>query len=108
MKRYIRSNTASQMSGEELEVAIENLFKKENIPYVYVECIDDDPIMIVAITYGDWKNDNDRADVLVKEAFNPTSIDYEDKDPYDYLDDELADRFQGSDNCVTKHEYIWE
>lgn len=99
---------SSNRSGDDIARKIENLFKKEDIPYRYVECIDDDPVMIVAITYGDWKNDNDRADYLVETNFHPSRTAYEDKDPYDYFDDAEAERFIGSDSCVTKHEWIWE
>lgn len=111
MKRYVKSNNDMQISGDELALEIEKLLKKENIPYIYVECIDTDPedgIIIVGVTYGDWKNDNDYADTLVEQAFKPTQIYHEDKDPYDYLDDETAARFEGTDSCVTRHEWIWE
>lgn len=110
MKRYVKSSNDMQISGDELALKIEELFKKEDIPYIYVECIEDDPeygIMIIGVTYGDWKNDNDRADWLVEQNFHPTSSEYEDKDPYDYLDEETAARYEGTDSCVTKHEWIW-
>ena len=105
MKRYIKSS--SDISGDDIALKIENLFKQEDIPYIYVECIDDDPVMIVAITYGDWKNDNDRADYLVETNFHPSRTEYEDKDPYDYFDGAEAEKFIGSDSCVTKHEWVW-
>lgn len=109
MKRYIKSS--SDISGDSLALKIENLFKKEDIPYIYVQCVDvddDDPVMIVAVTYGDWKNDNDRADYLVETNFHPSHTDCEDKDPYDYFDEAEAERFIGSDSCVTLHEWVWE
>lgn len=105
MKRYIRC--AADVDPNTIEQEIETLFKIEGIPYVYVECIDDNPIVVVAVTYGDWKNDNDRADYLVDQKFHPTSSFSEDKDPYDYLDDEDAARMEGTDSCVTRHEWTW-
>lgn len=111
MKRYIKANDMPTISGDELALKIEQLLKKEDVPCLYVECIDDDPedgIMIIGVTYGDWKNDNDYADTLVEQTFKPTRINHEDKDPYDYLDEETAARFEGTDSCVTRHEWIWE
>ena len=106
MKRYIRC--AADVNLNTIEQEIESLFEVEGIPYVYVECIDDNPVTVVAITYGDWKNDNDRADYLVEQKFHPTESFSEDKDPYDYLDKKSAARMEGSDSCVTKHQWTWK
>ena len=109
MNKYIVCNDtlSAAVDPETIAEQIEALFKAEEIPYVYVECIDDNPIVVVAITYGDWKNDNDRADYLVEQNFKPADSYYEDKDPYAYLDEDTAERYEGSDMCVTKHEWTW-
>lgn len=113
MKRLIKAALSVDVpleDSEKLVEAIETALTEEDIPYVFVNSIcdpDDDEIFIVAVTYGDWKNDNDRADDVIKQKFNPDSVFSEDVDPYDYIDDELAARYEGSDSCVTRHEWIW-
>lgn len=104
MKRMIRAT--SQLSGSELEKQIESLLDAEDIPYDYVECISDegdDETFVVVVTYGDWKNDNDRAHELIVDKFHPDRDDFEEKD-VDLSDYGLS---EGSDSCVVKHEFIW-
>ena len=89
---------------------IKRLFNKEDITYTMVQGLEDDDYkaFIIAILYGDWKNNNDRGDELVKDNCNPTSSNYEDVDPYDYLRKAIASKLEGTDGCVTKYEWIWE
>lgn len=110
MKRFILTAidiTSQFSSADELASAIEELFEQEGIPYSYVDVGDDgssgEEWIIISKTFGDWRNDNDRADELVKEHFNPY---------YMYMrevDANLRDYglSEGSDSCVCKHTYLW-
>lgn len=104
MKRWIHASTS--LSGQELERQIEDLLDTEDIPFAYVECIsedDEDEIVIVVKTYGDWKNDNLRAHDIIVKRFNPDRHDWE------QTDDDVEDYglTPGSDSCVDRHEFIW-
>lgn len=109
MKRRVYSSQSESVvseKGSELVRQIEKLFNKEEIPYDYVDCIseeDEDEIFIVAETYGDWRNDNDRAHELVVENLKP------DRDVWEETDDDLSDYglSAGSDSCIVRHEFIW-
>lgn len=105
MKRWVHSST--ELSGPDLEKQIEKLLNAENIPYDFVECIsddDEDEIIVLAVTYGDWKHDNDRAHELIVNKFNPDRDDWSEMD-VDFEDYGLS---QGSDSCVVRHEFVWE
>lgn len=100
MKKYIRASNSMPT-----EQQIQQLFDKENISYEFVEQIDDNVIM--GVLSGDWKNNNDYGDELVKSHFNPVDSEYEDLDPYEYLDEERAEVYSGSDSCVTRYIWTW-
>ena len=103
---YLINNDLYKISGSELVSEIEKLLDGEEIPYDYVDSInddDDDEIFIIVKTYGDWRNDNDRAHELIVNKFHPDS-DYSEE-----TDDDLEDYglSPGSDSCVVRHEFIW-
>lgn len=98
--------SADGLSGSKLAEAIEKLLDVEKIPYDYVDSInddDDDEIFIIVKTYGDWRNDNDRAHELIVNKFHPDS-DYSEEADDDLKDYRLS---PGSDSCVVRHEFIW-
>lgn len=106
--KKVKASSDLHVDADNLCNNIEQLLAKESIPYVFTDIADDRPPFIVVVTYGDWKNDNDRAHDLIEETFNPTKSNWEEVDPADYLDDDVLDSFRGSDNCVVRHEFIWE
>lgn len=104
MKRYIRATI--ELSNTEIEDKVSHLLDNENIPYDYVEVIseeDDEDRILIVVTYGDWRNDNDRAHQLIVDKFNPDEDNYEDMD----VDITRYGLSEGSDSCVTRHEFIW-
>lgn len=104
MKRYVRATI--ELSNAEIEDKVSHLLDNENIPYDYVEVIsdeDDEERVLIAVTYGDWRNDNDRAHRLIVDKFNPDEDNYEDMN----VDVTRYGLSAGSDSCVTRHEFIW-
>lgn len=111
MKRYIRSAIVSSLAARTRELVheIEELFKSEDIPFLYVDAIEgedegDEQIYIVTKVYGDWRNDCDRAGELVEQRFHPNRADFEERDKYDYP--ELGLRY-GSDSCIVNWAFVW-
>lgn len=101
---YLVNNNLYRISGSDLVSEIEKLLDAEEIPYDYVDSDDDDDeVFVVVKTYGDWKNDNDRAHELIVNKFHP------DSDYAEETDDDLKDYglSPGSDSCVVRHEFTW-
>ena len=114
MKRTFRAVPGTTICAStdfsDLESKIENLLDSEEIPYIYVnveEDYDDDQAGAFVVTYGDWRNDNDRAGDLLQKHFHPDEYEMEEKDPYDYLDEDVAARYEGTDSCVCMHRLYW-
>lgn len=110
MKRYIRSaeDNLNSQRADELAHQIEQLFKSEDIPYIYVDVLEEGEfgdIFIAALVYGDWRNDCDRAGELVEAALHPDRSDFEERDLDDYPDLGLS---PGSDSCVTAWSFHWD
>lgn len=111
MKRYIRSaeDNLNSQKANELAHQIEQLFRSEDIPFLYVDIAEgedegDEEIFIVAKVYGDWRNDCDRAGELVENAFHPDSAEFEECDKFDYPELGLT---YGSDSCIVRWSFVW-